>query len=106
MFFNSGSVYDGEWKGDLRSEYGREMFSNKDLYEGTFQNDKFHGKGVFKWNDGEAYDGDWVNGVREGFGVWKNVRGDVYKGEWKADKFNGKGHLLSSNGIYLIFFLN
>jgi hypothetical protein len=39
-----------------------------DLYRGTWQKDKNHGRGVYVWPDGQVYTGDYDNGLREGKG--------------------------------------
>lgn len=74
-FFESGSVYKGFWKDNMR-----------------------HGNGVFTWKDGERYEGNYVEDKREGSGdyFWKN--GEVYKGQWKNDKRNGSGKLYKKSG--------
>lgn len=74
-FFESGSVYKGFWKDNMR-----------------------HGKGVFTWKDGERYEGDYVEDKREGEGdyYWKN--GEFYKGQWRDDKRNGAGKLYKKTG--------
>ena len=39
--------------------------ANGDVYEGNFQNDKFHGYGVLKYfKTGEIYYGNWINGLK------------------------------------------
>lgn len=74
-FFESGSVYKGFWKDNLR-----------------------HGKGVFTWQDGERYEGNYIEDMREGKGdyYWKN--GEYYKGEWLKDKRHGAGKLYKKTG--------
>jgi hypothetical protein len=74
-FFESGSVYKGFWKDNMR-----------------------HGKGVFTWKDGERYEGNYVEDKREGEGdyYWKN--GEFYKGQWREDKRNGAGKLYKKTG--------
>lgn len=74
-FWTTGSIYDGQWKENLR-----------------------HGKGEFTWADGEKYQGEFAEDQREGFGIyyWKN--GERYEGQWKEDRRNGEGTLYDSKG--------
>lgn len=48
-------------------------------YEGTFENDKKHGEGVFTWPSGNKYVGQFMNDYRHGYGemYWKDQH---YKG--------------------------
>jgi 1-phosphatidylinositol-4-phosphate 5-kinase len=41
-------------------------FSNEDVYEGFWENDAPHGKGVYTWKYGGSYIGDFVGGKMEG----------------------------------------
>ncbi|RBA27592.1 MORN repeat-containing protein [Flavobacterium tibetense] len=74
-FFESGSIYKGNWKDNMRQ-----------------------GKGVFTWKDGERYEGNYVDDRREGEGsyFWKN--GEYYQGQWREDKRNGYGKLYKKSG--------
>ena len=49
---------------------GRFTYSNGDVYEGDYANDKRHGHGVFTYYDGDKYEGEWKNGKIEGYGVY------------------------------------
>lgn len=63
MEYQSGEVYEGQWKEDRRCGKGATRFQNGDLYEGEYQEDK-----------------------REGMGELICKNGGRYKGEFKEDK--------------------
>ena len=76
-------------------------YSNKDKYEGTFENGLKHGKGnFFDALKGVTYDGDFVNGLMHGNGVfkWNELNGrpvDIeYKGSFENDAWHGRGELI------------
>jgi hypothetical protein len=45
---------------------GRVVFTNGDLYEGDFCENKMHGKGVFFGFDDYHYTGEWANNKQAG----------------------------------------
>ena len=59
-------------------------------YMKRIKNDKFNGKGTFKFN-GDIYVGEFKNGNFYGNGIYKYKNGDIYEGEYKDNKRNGKG---------------
>lgn len=58
-------------------------------YEGTFQNDKFHGTGTMTLANSTIYSGDWVDGMYSGNGILKFADGNVYEGGFLNDKAEG-----------------
>ena len=111
----NNSVYEGEFKNDLKDGYGIEKYSdgsiykgyfkeglkdgkgilmlkgeNNSKYEGEFKKNKICGKGKFKWNDKKEYYGEWDNNEISGFGILveENVK---HIGYFKNDKKNGYG---------------
>ena len=43
--------------------------SNGDVFTGSWNANKRHGKGKLAYEGGDYYDGDFVGGLREGYGV-------------------------------------
>ena len=45
-------------------------------YEGMWEDNKMHGKGVINWTGGKKYEGDFVKNLREGTGkfYWPDGR--------------------------------
>ena len=60
-------------------------------YNGLWQNNKMHGKGIFIWPDGRKYEGEYVDDKKEGYGVFYWTDGRKFDGLWKNGKQNGIG---------------
>ena len=80
IVYNTGRIYEGEWKDDKRFNRGFELFVNGNTYQGEYIDGKAHGKGIYTWQNGEVYDGEWIAGTKQGYGVWKGIHGDSYIG--------------------------
>ena len=93
-FYYMGSFECGERHGVGLLDYGNGL-----KYEGHWENDRYHGRGVW-WNiqSGDKYEGEWVNGKKCGMGKMTFGNGDQYEGQWKHDAFHGKGDITYSNG--------
>jgi hypothetical protein len=63
------------------------------LYKGNWKDNLRHGEGVYTWKDGHKYEGNFVEGVREGQGTYYWSSGEKYVGEWKNNMRNGQGTL-------------
>jgi hypothetical protein len=90
--------YIGQMNGSVATGFGIGIFETGSIYKGYWKNNMREGKGIFTWKDDEHYEGQFVADNREGYGIyyWKN--GEVYKGNWKHDKREGKGILYGKNG--------
>ena len=53
------------------------------IYEGEFNDSKWHGNGTLKFPDGSTYIGEWKNNKMHGVGVFTWSDGKVKKGTWK-----------------------
>ena len=63
-----------------------EYLNKKSVYEGEFKNDMKNGYGEEKYNDGSMYKGYFVNNMKEGKGILtlkKEKNNSVYEGEIK-----------------------
>ena len=97
--FTNGDIYEGEFKNDKFEGKGLFRFVNGSTYQGDFKDDKREGRGIFRFANGDVYQGEFKDGKREGKGIYKFVNGSVYDGEYKADKREGKGVFKYSNGV-------
>lgn len=90
--------YIGQMNGKEATGFGIGIFETGSIYKGDWKNNMRDGKGIFTWKDDEHYEGQFVVDNREGYGeyYWKN--GEVYKGNWKHDQREGKGVLYGKNG--------
>lgn len=87
----NGRHYEGSWQNDKRHGRGFERFSNGNTYIGEYENGKVCGKGVYTWKNLDVYDGEWLDGMKHGYGVWKNTEGDSYIGQWFQNMAHGYG---------------
>jgi hypothetical protein len=100
--FESGDVYDGEWKNNKKHGEGYYLFATGDEYSGEWKNDSFY-KGTLTYADGRIYHGEFKNNLRHGQGSYVYFIVGVtlttleYDGEWKNDSFY-KGTLTYDNG--------
>jgi len=96
--WNNGSIYDGEYRNDLRHGKGRFMWANGESYIGDYRNDERTGKGIYLWPDGSRYEGDFLSGMRHGRGIFTSTTGVIYEGEWFDDLQHGAGTLTYPDG--------
>lgn len=78
-------------KGDWVQQVCR--YSNGDIYEGSFKEGHFHGKGIFRFKDGGVYEGDFMQGQFHGEGVYTEAGAIAFEGTWE----NG----FHRNGVYM-----
>lgn len=118
----TGSVYDGDWKDNMRHgvgvlsfasglEYTGEFFEDaihgqgtvtlidSSVYTGSFFNGLFHGNGTLEESAAKSfYTGEFTNGLRDGEGVERYQDGTKYEGEYKNGKREGFGTLFDAEG--------
>ena len=64
MYYEDGSVYEGEWLNGQRNGLGMIRFQNENRYEGTWKNDLKHGDGkYFYFDKGQLLLGTWVEDI-------------------------------------------
>ena len=56
---------------------------------GEWENDKFHGYGVYKNNVGGTYEGEYRDGKRHGQGTYRNSAKELWEGTWANGSLNG-----------------
>jgi hypothetical protein len=93
---------------DQRHGRGRLEFQSGNVYEGDFKNDKRHGRGSFVqlmnlvMSEGRStagtYNGDWVDDIMEGSGVYRFTTGDVYEGHLHHGEISGQGKMTYVDG--------
>jgi hypothetical protein len=61
--------YEGDWKDGKKCGRGTETWADGSVYEGTFESDQRHGRGIFRSDHkGEIYQGEWSRNHRHGLG--------------------------------------
>jgi hypothetical protein len=61
------------------------------IYQGSFSQNLFEGKGKLTFNDGRVYAGDFSMGKRHGQGTMTFANGSKYIGAWRDDMQHGVG---------------
>jgi hypothetical protein len=89
MLFPDGSVYDGQWENDKMHGRGIFISSNRDKYEGTFVYGLKEGHGIMQYINGNVYNGQWKNDTLHGNGVFKFINGNTYEGDFIHGQFEG-----------------
>ena len=100
--YETSEQYIGDWKENKKDGYGIKIYSNKDKYEGYWNNDLRNGKGTYwlcigKNKYRKLYTGDWKNNKKEGHGIFFYKDGSCYDGLWKNNKRDGKGLMIYAN---------
>ena len=102
--FNDGSVYKGYYSQDMKQGQGiltLKKEKNNSIFEGEFKNGKIWGKGKYKWDNGKQYEGEWENNEISGFGILteNNIK---HIGYFSHDKKEGYGASFYINKNFVI----
>ena len=98
----NGDIYEGDFQDDQRHGKGIFTCANGDKYEGAWLYDKRHGQGIFTCANGDKYEGEWLYDKRHGQGIYTCVNGNTYEGKWVNGKFSfTDGFILASNETLL-----
>ena len=71
-------VFTGLYQNDKRVS-GKMVYANGEIYEGEFNGDIRHGKGIMTSVKGDIYEGTFESGLKNGMGILKLVNGDIYE---------------------------
>jgi len=90
-------IYEGSFK-DSRF-YGKGELSNSDgsKYTGEFKNGLYNGQGIISYVDA-IYDGGWKDGLYHGQGTFTVDNVATYTGAWKKGKKDGEGIMTFADG--------
>lgn len=83
-----GSTREGEANGN-----GTGIWETGGIYKGEWKNNLRHGNGSYTWKDGHRYEGSFLDDIREGYGVYFWASGEKYEGQWKNNQRHGEGTL-------------
>lgn len=89
--FESGAVYEGEWKSSQRHGFGAQKWPDGSTYVGQWQQCRASGRGHFIFPTGDEYSGEWSEGFMHGRGVYRSRLLASYEGEWFEDQHHGLG---------------
>ena len=76
------TTYVGQWENGSKKGKGIESWPNGYVYEGEFNDSKWHGVGTLKFPDGSSYTGEWQNNKMHGKGIFQWSNGKVIEGTW------------------------
>ncbi|CAJ1024730.1 MORN repeat, putative [Leishmania lindenbergi] len=94
-------LYQGSWFDDKLHGKG-ELVEPEGVYTGEFVENTLHGYGEYVYNDGHVYKGDWTCGLYEGNGTYLYPSGAKYEGGWLRGREHGRGTKWFSNGdVYI-----
>jgi hypothetical protein len=96
--YTNKDIYEGEWKNDRRDGKGTVTYTNGDKYEGKWNCDRRLIQGTMTYANGDKYEGKWIFDQRHGKGTMTYANGDKYVGGWKDSQRHGKGTMTYANG--------
>jgi len=86
MTYHNGAVYKGEWRHNEKHGQGRFYWSKDQYYVGEFRHNQRHGKGTYRWKSGVRYEGEWRNNLQHGRGTLIYPDGRRTEGVWRQGK--------------------
>lgn len=110
--FPDGTVYEGvnvdnHFDPENIQGYYRMTKPNKEVYEGMFVDERFHGVGRYMYINGNVYEGEWHAGKRYGHGhLRSDCEGWTYEGNFDNDMRHGEGMLQWDDGATYIGILH
>lgn len=81
IVYSNGDVFQGTWKNDRIQGEGRLICKNALTYVGEWNNNEFHGVGKLTLPSGVTYEGNFVRGCKQGRGCFKYPDGTTYVGD-------------------------
>jgi hypothetical protein len=101
--FVDGGQYEGEFvvKADgSKIRQGNGSFTDTiESYQGEWENDAMHGRGVYKFATNAVYDGNFAKNLFDGNGTYRWPDGAVYTGGWRQNKMHGEGVYIDSQQV-------
>jgi hypothetical protein len=96
---SKNAVYQGSFKNGKFNGKGKLTFpENKGFYEGDWVDNFRQGNGIYVAPNRNRYEGSFVKGDFHGTGILQFASGDTYQGNWAKGKFEGKGIYTFKNG--------
>ena len=87
MRHGKGSYFFGlsDWTENRHSELW--LAQNAENYTGDFENDLYHGEGIYRWPDGQKFVGSFFANNKHGAGTFYYSRGTIRPQVWEYGKF-------------------
>ena len=100
--YQSGAVYQGQFKGAKRHGQGHWQHPDGEVYEGQYDDNRQNGWGVYVFGKtGKRYVGQWARGMLHGKGVYffNAAQTAFYLGTYADDKKHGDGYYMYENNV-------
>ncbi|CAD8208557.1 unnamed protein product [Paramecium octaurelia] len=104
LLINDNYLYEGQWQDDKYHGNGRIIYGNSNAYIGQFKQGLYHGEGFYIQNINQAntiYEGEWVLGLKNGMGKEQMPDGTIFMGQFKDNERHGHGKLFSIRDSYV-----
>ncbi|ERM97605.1 phosphatidylinositol 4-phosphate 5-kinase 7 isoform X2 [Amborella trichopoda] len=95
--FSNGDIYEGSYKGQLPHGTGKYIWFDGCIYEGEWEESKMSGRGKISWPSGASYNGDFSGGYIHGSGTYIAADGASYMGDWRMNIQHGLGKKTYNN---------
>lgn len=82
MFYDVGTVFDGQWVDDEMHGEGTVTFDTGASYAGSFYHNAFNGRGKYTWPDGSYYEGQFRANKLHGEGTFVDNLGRRWVGKF------------------------
>ena len=102
-FSSATFTFEGSWENDNFHGRGKlvEAQTGRVMYDGQWKNGRREGKGYSTYPDGTKYTGGFVNDMRDGIGVMENsTLGWKFGGDWSKGRRHGNGELAAPSYKY------
>jgi hypothetical protein len=103
IIYEEGHIYEGTYEKNVKHGKGMITYKNGDKYIGDFSHNRVEGKGKYIYANGDTFEGEFRNDKKSGYGESKLLtKQETYKGYYENDKKNGQGEYFCSNGDHII----
>jgi len=92
VLWENGATYVGQLD-NVKNGWGVMTWTDGNIYQGEWKDDKREGNGILIWANGSKYDGEWRSSKIEGKGIHTLPNGDTLTGDWKNGKAHGHCHM-------------
>ena len=87
----------------VKRKHGRGKYADGHAsYQGEWNSDKMHGKGIYIAASGATYDGEFFQNQFQGTGTYRWPDGAEYRGIWRQNKMHGDGAYTGADGLQFV----
>ena len=89
--FSNSDIFEGSWREGMPDGFGKYLWSNGNFYFGNWKCGKMWGRGILKWENGDLFDGFWSDGMKHRTGCHRFSDGSYFFGTWSGGLKDGHG---------------